>query len=398
MKFIHTSDWHIGRHFHSVSLLEDQRHVLQQIVEIASAERVDALIIAGDIYDRAVPPAAAIALLDNVFHEISIVHKIPIILISGNHDNAERLGFGAKHMQPSGLHILSRLDDICVPVSITDSKGSITDFYGIPYHTPELVNQVFNQQCKDFNEAHRFLVDRIQANFNKHHKNILLSHSFVRDGASSDSERPLSIGGADNIDAQHLKVFDYVALGHLHKPQKCSAEYIRYSGSIMKYSFSETSHRKAINLVSFEKGQEAEIKQIPLNSLRDVRILEGSFEDIVQEAESDKNTDDYILAKLTDTHVIYDLMGKLRQHYPNILQIEKVAWQKMLAAKPQAKRKAQHQYHEMFTDFYEQVTGEPINVDQQHALAEVMKDIDKTLHAEEGDIAQTSRNALEREK
>jgi len=254
MKFIHTSDWHIGRLFQNISLLEDQLHVLQQVKSYAREHGVDALVIAGDVFDRSIPPAEAVDALDKFLDEIINELKIPVIMISGNHDSAKRLRFGARHMQQSGLHILSKLDSVTIPVIIETKTGPV-HFYGIPYHDPVEVREAFNCEVKTYDEAHTHVVDLVKEVRISDTPAVLISHCFIDGAEESDSERPLSIGGADRVSYQPLEDFDYVALGHLHGPQYKGKEHIRYSGSLLKYSFSEYQKKKGIALVELdEKG------------------------------------------------------------------------------------------------------------------------------------------------
>ena len=244
MKFLHTSDWHLGRQFHSVSLLDDQKAVLAQLVEYLRENPVDALIIAGDIYDRSVPPTAAIELMNNFVSQVCDEFKVPIILIPGNHDGAQRLGFGSSQMKGAGLHILSSFEDMCRPVVIDTDVGEVA-FYGMPYNDPEMVRHYFKQSVSTFDDAHKFLADEIKSRFSPKQKNVLISHCFVDGAIESESERPLCIGGSERVSHEHFVDFDYVALGHLHQPQKKGQEFIRYSGSLMKYSFLNNIRKRA---------------------------------------------------------------------------------------------------------------------------------------------------------
>ena len=264
MKFIHTSDWHIGRQFHNVSLLEDQHHVLKQIIDYVKQEAVDVLVIAGDIYDRSVPPATAVELLDDVLNQICSQMGVPVIIIPGNHDSAERLSFGSRQLTHAGLHILGDLEKVIEPVVIHNGKESI-HFYGIPYNDPEHVNDHYDLKVANHDEAHAFLLEQIQSSLDANNTNVLISHCFIDGGEESESERPLSIGGADRVSTKHFKAFDYVALGHLHGPQFKGEEYIRYSGSILKYSFSEQHHKKAVTLVETENNQLKVLHSLPLS-------------------------------------------------------------------------------------------------------------------------------------
>ena len=367
MKFIHTSDWHIGRQFHNVSLLEDQRHVLQQVVAYIKAEKVDALVIAGDIYDRAVPPASAVELLDEIMQTVCIDLGVPIILIPGNHDSAERVGFAAKLMKASGLHIMGNLSDIYEPV-VLDAKGCSVAFYGIPYCEPLQVKDNFNQDVKNYDAAHTFLVNEIKDFMSDKHVNVLLSHCFIDGASESDSERPLQIGGADRVSYEPCLDFAYVALGHLHSPQYKGAEHIRYSGSLMKYSFSEQHQKKGVTLVEVNQSGLVAQTHLPLRPLRDMRILEGELDTLLAQGQVDPHNEDYLLVRLTDKHAILDPMSKLRDVYPNVLHLEKPG---MLDTKTTELQRAslKHSEFDMFQDFYSQIAGENMSDEQKKLVS-----------------------------
>ena len=374
MKFIHTSDWHIGRQFHNVSLLEDQQHVLQQLIKYIDEESVDALVIAGDIYDRSIPPADAVSLLDETLHAICVELNVPVILISGNHDSAERLRFGARQLKKAGLHILGDIKDVCEPVTL-ESNGKTLAFYGIPYCDPETVRNKTGQAVSTYDEAHTLLVDQILASKQADSHSVLISHCFMDGAEQSDSERPLSIGGSDRVSYQPCVDFDYVALGHLHAPQFRGAEHIRYSGSLLKYSFSEQHQKKGVTLVEIEDTG-VSTKHLPLTPLRDTRILEGELETLIQQGKVDPNADDYLLIRLTDKHAILDPMAKLRAVYPNVLQLEKPG---MLGTQEQPvnREKLKRGELDMFRDFFQQVQGQELSKEQELALTETIAELHK---------------------
>ena len=374
MKFIHTSDWHIGRQFHNVSLLDDQRHVLEQIVGYIQSESVDALVIAGDIYDRSVPPAKAVELLDQFITRICSEMNTPVILIPGNHDGAERLRFGSRQLRSAGLHILGDLKRVTEPVLITAGETTVA-FYGIPYNDPETVRNLFSADVTSYDDAHSYLVDEITTVMRNDLANVLISHCFLEGAQESESERPLSIGGADRVSYKPCVNFDYVALGHLHSPQYKGEEFIRYSGSILKYSFSEEKHNKGVTLVEVN-DQSVTSRHLPLQPLRDMRIIEGELQTILEQGKVDPNTDDYLLVRLTDRHAILDPMGKLRAVYPNVLHLEKPG---MLATGEQKmnKENLQRGELEMFRDFFVQITGQPVSEEQDAAIQGVINELNK---------------------
>ena len=381
MKFIHTSDWHIGRQFHNVSLLEDQRHVLDQLIEHIEREAVDAVVIAGDIYDRSVPPSAAVELLDDVLNRICSDLGVPVLIIPGNHDGAERLRFGSRQLSKAGLHIIGELSQITAPV-IVKGAGFDICFYGIPYNDPETVRNHFAVEVSTHDEAHRFLVEQISEAKSDESLNVLISHCFIDGADESDSERPLSIGGADRVNYESFTVFDYVALGHLHSPQHKGESHIRYSGSILKYSFSEQRQNKGVTLVEFESTGVKSTTHLPLRPLRDMRIVEGELNTILEQGKTDPHNDDYLLVRLTDKHALLDPMGKLRQVYPNVLHIEKPGMLEM-SDQPISRDKLKRGELEMFRDFFEQVHGQGLTPEQDEAIKKTITEI----HKLEGDRA-----------
>ena len=375
MKFIHTSDWHIGRQFHNVSLLDDQKHVLDQLIGYIEQEAVDAVIIAGDIYDRSVPPAAAVELLDNVINQICEQMSVPVIMIPGNHDGAERLRFGSRQLRKAGLHIIGDMQQITEPVIISGSDCDVT-FYGIPYNDPETVRNQFDAEVSNHDEAHTYLVNQIKTVKDDKAVNVIISHCFIDGAEESDSERPLSIGGADRVSYAPFAEFDYVALGHLHSPQYKGEEHIRYSGSLLKYSFSEQNQKKGVTLVEMDATGLLSTRHLPLTPLRDMRILEGEINSIIEQGKVDPHNDDYVLVRLTDRHAILDPMNKLREVYPNVLHLEKPG---MLETGEQqmSREKLKRGELEMFRDFFVQISGQELSEDQDKAITETIAGIHK---------------------
>lgn len=374
MKFIHTSDWHIGRLFQNIALLDDQLYVLEQLKAYAIEYDVDAVIIAGDIFDRSVPPAEAVDALNDFLEQLTIELHIPVIMISGNHDSAKRLGFGAKHMRQAGLHILSDIAEVTKPITIDSDTGPV-NFYGIPYHDPVEVREVFDCEVKTYDQAHSYLVDQINAVCSTDIPAVLISHCFIDGAEESESERPLSIGGADRVSYEPLKDFDYVALGHLHAPQYKGVEYIRYSGSLLKYSFSEYKQQKGITLVEMDQKGLVSHQHLALEPQHDLRVLEGTLADILESAKTDSHPDDYLLIKLTDKHDILDPMGQLRQVYPNTLQLERSQYSLASGSRLKADVSLKRSESDVFNDFFQQVTGNELSEAQQALLLETIQQV-----------------------
>ncbi|HDU8574110.1 TPA: exonuclease SbcCD subunit D [Vibrio parahaemolyticus] len=374
MKFIHTSDWHLGRQFHNVSLLEDQQAVLEQLIQYIENNPVDAVIVAGDVYDRSVPPTIAIELLNRVVKRICGELNTPMILISGNHDGAERLGFGSEQMKRSGLHIISNFEDMLTPVVIETKAAGHVAFYGMPYNDPEQVRYVYKEQVSTHDEAHKLIAEKITEQFQSEHRNILISHCFVDGAIESESERPLSIGGSDRVSHEHFLNFDYVALGHLHQPQKKGEEYIRYSGSLMKYSFGEQNQKKGFTLVEIGKDGFIGTEHIELTAPHEMRIVEGELEQILEWGKTDPKNEDYLLVRLMDKHAILNPMEKLRTVYPNVLHLEKPG---MLIGVEQemAQAKLARSEIDMFKDFFAEAQDSELSNEQEQAISDIIKQL-----------------------
>ncbi|EGQ9702511.1 TPA: exonuclease SbcCD subunit D [Vibrio parahaemolyticus] len=374
MKFIHTSDWHLGRQFHNVSLLEDQQAVLEQLIQYIENNPVDAVIVAGDVYDRSVPPTIAIELLNRVVKRICGELNTPMILISGNHDGAERLGFGSEQMKRSGLHIISNFEDMLTPVVIETKAAGHVAFYGMPYNDPEQVRYVYKEPVSTHDEAHKLLAEKITEQFQSEHRNILISHCFVDGAIESESERPLSIGGSDRVSHEHFLNFDYVALGHLHQPQKKGEEYIRYSGSLMKYSFGEQNQKKGFTLVEIGKDGFIGAEHIELTAPHEMRIVEGELEQILEWGKTDPKNEDYLLVRLMDKHAILNPMDKLRTVYPNVLHLEKPG---MLIGVEQemAQAKLARSEIDMFKDFFAEAQDSELSNEQEQAISDIIKQL-----------------------
>ncbi|GAB7223663.1 exonuclease SbcCD subunit D [Vibrio owensii] len=374
MKFIHTSDWHLGRQFHNVSLLDDQQAVLNQLIQYIETNPVDAVVVAGDIYDRSVPPTIAIELLNKVVKRICGELNTPMILISGNHDGAERLGFGSEQMKNAGLHIISNFEDMLTPVVIeTESAGQVA-FYGMPYNDPEQVRFAYQEPVSTHDQAHKLLAEKITEQFQPEQRNVLVSHCFVDGAIESESERPLSIGGSDRVSHEHFLNFDYVALGHLHQPQKKGEEYIRYSGSLMKYSFGEQNQKKGFTLVEIDQNGFVSAEHFNLAAPHEMRIVEGELEQVIEQGKTDPKNHDYLLVRLMDKHAILNPMEKLRTVYPNVLHLEKPG---MLIGVEQemAQAKLARNEIDMFRDFFTEAQDSQLSQEQDQAISDIIKQL-----------------------
>lgn len=364
MRILHTSDWHLGRIFHGVHLTEDQAHLLDQFVKLVSEVRPGAVLVAGDIYDRSVPPTEAVKLLDEVLTRMLMDCRVPVILISGNHDSPERLGFGTRLLALQGLHIAGQLGNYITPIEIRDSNGPVY-IYPVPYADPPFVRERLEvQDVHDHDRAMAAVIGQLTEHIPRGGRSVLVAHAFVAGGEESESERPLSIGGTGTVSSSRFMPFKYIALGHLHRPQDAGGGHIRYSGSLMKYSFSEAAHSKSVTLVEMDRNGKTTAEEIFLSPRRDVRCIEGFLDDILAGPQNGESREDYLKVVLKDRGAILDAMGKLRNVYPNVLHIERPfpAMGGDLRGPGGDHRSLSET--DLFSSFFEQVAGLPLSGEQ----------------------------------
>ena len=318
MKFLHTADWHLGRIFHQLHLTVDQAHVLDQIVDIARAGKVDAILVAGDLYDRAVPPPEAVALLDRTWQRLALDLGVPVIGIPGNHDSATRIGYGAGLLAKAGLHLISDLESAMQPLRVGD-----LDIFALPYAEPAEVRQWSGDETvRDHPSAMRVCIARMRPQFTRGRPRVLIAHAFVAGVRTRESERPLSVGGAGEVPADLFQDFDFVALGHLHAPQVVSGRCV-YAGSPLKYSFSEAEDQKSVLIVEIASDGTPSVRPILLYPQHDVRNIEGRLDELLAAGPADPARHDYLRITLTDSGALLNALGRLREVYPNVLQLER---------------------------------------------------------------------------
>lgn len=319
MKFIHMADLHLGKHINQFSMLEDQKYIFNEIVEIIKKEKTNALLLSGDIYDKPIPPVEAVNLLDDFLSKIAL-EKIPVLIISGNHDSPDRLSFGSSLMKSSQIFISQVYDGNIQCVTLEDENGPV-NFYLLPYIKPSTVRQVFpEEKINSFNDAVKLALSKLS--LNKDERNVLLAHQFVTGAQTCESEE-LFVGGSENVDASLFDDFDYVALGHIHGPQKVGRESIRYCGTPLKYSFSEVNHKKGLCLVELGKKGDFNCTSIPLKPLHEMRKLKGTFQEIMFGPESKaSNKDDYLHITLTDEMDVPEGYGRLSSVYKNLISMD----------------------------------------------------------------------------
>lgn len=370
MRFLHTADWHLGRLFHARSLLDDQAHVLDQFVALVRDVRPDAVLIAGDVYDRAVPPPEAVALLDDVLARIVVEAGVPVVMIAGNHDSAQRLDFGARLLSARGLHVAGRTGPETACVTLHDDHGEVR-IYALPYAEPAVVRDALGVDLSSHEAALGAQLDAIRASHPAGVRAVAVGHAFVVGGAVSESERPLSVGGSGAVGAGLFHGFDFVALGHLHRPQTIGQR-IHYSGSLLKYSLSEADHHKTVSLVELDENGGVRIEPIALRPRRDLRILTGDLAALVEAGMADARRDDYVYAVLTDTGALLDPMARLREAYPNALAIERAILARNGQAGEAGRRMRELDTGSLFANFFREVADADLDGDQRRALDQLL--------------------------
>lgn len=318
MRILHLSDLHIGKIVNGFSMLEDQLYINNQIVELIHSQQIDAIIVAGDIFDKTTPSSSAVGAFDTILNSWADFH-LPIFIISGNHDSAERLAFGSNIFKHEQIYISPIYDGNISTISLEDDFGKL-NFYLLPFINPATVRPFFPEtKITSYNQAVELALSKI--NLNPSERNILIAHQFVTGAKLSDSEEVV-VGGVDNIEADLCKDFDYVALGHIHTPQTVKYDFIRYCGTLLKYSFSEINQIKSATIIDFKAKGNAQISTYPLKPLHDMRQIKGSYMQLTDRQNyANTATDDYLNVILTDEEDIPDAINRLRSIYPNIMQL-----------------------------------------------------------------------------
>ncbi|MDD3261151.1 MAG: exonuclease SbcCD subunit D [Oscillospiraceae bacterium] len=364
MKLLHTADWHLGKALYGRSLLEDQRwFLLEWLLPFIKKERPDAVLLAGDIFDRQVPPVEAVELFDQFLRGLSAL-QIPLVAVSGNHDSARRLSLGTSFLRREGVVLATRPEDLWNPYTIQTKDGTLC-CYTLPYCDPTVARQALQQQQdgpRTMDEAFRALLARVQPDPDA--VNILVTHCFAAGGKISASESPAFVGGSSQVGLDCFAPFAYTALGHLHAPQKAGSG--RYAGSPLKYSFDEANQQKGVTFVTVENGA-VQTAVVPVMPLRDVRVLRGSFEALLSAAK-ETPSEDYLFVQLTDAHPVFQPVDQLRPYYPNLLGLSS-EW--LLSAGEgedtefrRAMRRHRVDDEQIFTAFLQQVCGtEPTQQD-----------------------------------
>ena len=376
MRFLHTADWHLGRIFHGLHLTEDQSYILTELIALAVETKVDAILIAGDIYDRAVPPTQAVRLLDDTLSTIIQKHHIPVILISGNHDNPERLGFGKSLLAESRLFIYGSPMKNTIPVILEDQYGPVY-FAPFTYTEPFEAAILSGEAISSHEDALAWQIRDMSPLLPSNARKVALAHVFLTGSEESpDSERPLAIGGTTTVSAEHFKPFNYTALGHLHACQQ-SGNTIRYSGSLLKYSFNEVKQKKGIHIVDIDEQGNCNIETIFLKPQHELAILKGTFADLLNNPRMDA-ADNYLQITLEDEQPILDAKYRLETIYPNILHLEYARLQSLSTDSMSTVRQHKLGPHELFSTFFDQINERPLNEKENALLENVLSELDST--------------------
>ena len=364
MKLIHLSDLHLGKRVNEFSMLEDQQYILTEILHIMDEEQPDGVLIAGDVYDKTVPSAEAVALLDDFLVRLA-KRDLQIFLISGNHDSPERMAFGGRLMEGSGVHLAPVYDGRVSPITLTDAYGTV-NFYLLPFVKPAHVRRCFpEREITTYTDA---LAAAIEAmGVDPAGRNVLVTHQFVTGADRCDSEE-LSVGGTDNVDVSVFDPFDYVALGHIHGPQRVGRETVRYCGTPLKYSFSEAGHQKSVTVVELEAKGSVSVRTVPLAPQRDLVELRGTYEELTFRGfyEGTSYQKDYVHITLTDEEDVPDAMRKLQIIYPNLMKLDYDNRRTRAGARLDGAEDAEQKSPlELLEEFYEKQNGQPMGEEQQ---------------------------------
>lgn len=367
MKFVHLSDLHLGKRVNEYSMLEDQEYILTKIINIIDDEKPAGVIIAGDVYDKSIPSAEAVQMFDD-FLTLLAKRNLQVFVISGNHDSPERMSFGSRLMDQSGIHISQVYNGQIEPFAMEDEHGVI-NVYMLPFVKPAHVKRFSDESIESYTDAIRVAIAEMKVDQSA--RNLLITHQFVTGATRSESE-DISVGGSDNVDVSVFDGFDYVALGHIHSPQNCTSERVRYCGTPLKYSFSEAKDNKSVTVVELTEKGSLFVKTVPLIPMRDMVEIKGKYNEIMLKSfyENTSYQEDYIHITLTDEEDIVDAIGKLRTVYHNLMKLDydnkrtRSVSQVDGAVDVETKTPI-----ELFSDFYELQNNQPMS-DEQKAFVE----------------------------
>lgn len=375
MRILHTSDWHIGRSLFDFSLLEDQKQFFRQLYDIIREQKVDAVVVSGDLYDRSAPSSEAVALLDEVFRTLIFDCNVPVLAIAGNHDSPRRIDYGNSLFEACGLYLAGTVQEEIRKVTLQDQHGPI-HFFLLPYFVPHEVRLLMkNSELSGFSQAFAALMEANEPRFDPTERNVLLAHGFFMDNKSdiifSTSEH--AVGPSELCDLSPARFFDYIALGHLHHGQSAGLKQARYSGSPLKYSVSEAAQRKQVLLVDMEKKGSVTITEVPIKPPRDLRVVRGTMDQLLEQP---KQSEDYVFAEIESDGPVLHAMSRLRAVYPHILGLS--FCQNMSSLLPKQRFDAKEEpLEELFFRFYQEIKGESIPGEKQQLIHNIIDTMEK---------------------
>ncbi|WP_370767252.1 exonuclease SbcCD subunit D [Ruminococcus sp.] len=373
MKFVHLSDLHLGKRVNGYSMIEDQKYILLKILNVIDEQKAEAVVIAGDVYDKPIPPTEAVQLFDDFLFRL-VERNLQILVISGNHDSPERIAFGSRFMDKSGVHMSQVYNGKNDLVELKDKYGKV-NFYMLPFVKPSNVRRFFeDEEINTYTDAVRVAVSHM--NVNKKARNVIITHQFVTGAQRSESET-IAVGGTDNVDSYVFDDFDYVALGHIHGPQNVGKNTVRYCGTPLKYSFSEISHKKSITVVEMKEKGNVKVSTVELTPKLDMREIKGTYEELTfKKNYENTNTEDYLHIILTDEEDVADAVAKLRCVYPNLMKLDydNTRTRNSLAL-TQAEKTEKKTDTELLSEFFEKQNGKPLSDEQLEYAANLFEQI-----------------------
>ena len=378
MRFLHLADLHIGKRVNGFSMIEDQKFVFEQVYNVIENENIDGIIMAGDIYDKPVPSAEAVKLFDEMLTRLVSIN-LPIFVISGNHDSAERIGFGSDILSAAKVYMSRVYNGNLQKIELEDDYGKI-NVYLLPFIKPATVKNIYKEaEIKDYDDALEYVLSQEKIDETK--RNVIVSHQFVTGAMRSESEE-VSVGGLDNVSVENYEAFDYVALGHIHRAQQMGRESARYAGTLLKYSFSEEKHNKSMTIVDLKEKGNIEIKEIPVKPLHDLKTIKGKFSKITsEEFYKELKKEDYYRAVLTDEDDILNAIGKLKSIYPNLMSMEydntRTRSYSVVDNVETGEAKSPLDY---FEEFFEKQNGRKMSEKQRNYLLEILGEAREESH------------------
>lgn len=373
MKFVHLSDLHLGKRVNGYSMIEDQKYILLKILNVIDEQKAEAVVIAGDVYDKPIPPTEAVQLFDDFLFRL-VERNLQILVISGNHDSPERIAFGSRFMDKSGVHMSQVYNGKNDLVELKDKYGKV-NFYMLPFVKPSNVRRFFeDEEINTYTDAVRVAVSHM--NVNKKARNVIITHQFVTGAQRSESET-IAVGGTDNVDSYVFDDFDYVALGHIHGPQNVGKNTVRYCGTPLKYSFSEISHKKSITVVEMKEKGNVKVSTVELTPKLDMREIKGTYEELTfKKNYENTNTEDYLHIILTDEEDVADAVAKLRCVYPNLMKLDYDNTRTRNSfALTQAEETEKKSDTELLSEFFEKQNGKPLSDEQLEYAANLFEQI-----------------------